>query len=453
MATRKNELNYLEQAYKQEGNQLLVLYGRKNIGIEELVKTFCQDKKFFYFHARQVSETEQRTMFGKEIEANYNISILDYTYETFFNRIRSGNASKLVLVIDEFQRMVKNDPGFMSAILKLKSRKLYPGPVFILFCSSSIAWVEQDMVQTLGTAAKKLNDVYKVKELKFVDMVQSFQEYTVSECVRTYGIIGGIPGYMKRWDSMKDVRSNICRHILSEEGFLYEEAQRFIKDELRELTVYNTILTAIASGKRKLNDLFQYTGYSRAKISVYLKNLMEFEVVEKVYSLETGGWENTQKGLYQIKNTYINFWFKFIFPHLSDLHMQKPEEFYTRYIEKELEDYLNRYFRQVCVEYLELRSLVNRLPIKIHKTATWIGKQGSIDIVAQNSVRENIVALCNWSEDRMAYEMYEKLLKSMGKAKIKANYYYFFSAKAFDEKLIELSKTDDKIVLIDMNRM
>lgn len=453
MVVRNGEQKFLERMYKKDGNQLVVFYGRKNIGIGALLRDFCKDKKSVYYYARQASEKEQKRMFGIEIEAKFNIKLAENSYDTFFKRIRSGDASKLILIIDEFQRIVKKDPQFIESILRLKSKKLYPGPVFILLVSSSVIWVEQDFGKVIGTHNKKINEVYKVKEIKFVDLVQSFPSYSVSECVQVYGIIGGIPGYMNRWDSGEHIKFNICKHVLSRDGFLYHEAENFIRDELRELSVYNTILAAIASGKRKLNDLFRYTEYSRAKICVYLKNLMEFEVIEKVYSFETGGWENTQKGLYQIKNTYINFWFKYIFPHLSELHTMEAENYYEKYIAHDLEQYLNRYFQKVCTEYLELMSLVNRLPLKICKTGTWIGKQGSIDIIAQNSIRENLIGLCNWSEEQMTVERYHDLADSMKKAKIKAKYYYLFSAKNFDSPLKKLAEEDDRIVLVDMNRL
>ena len=75
---------------------------------------------------------------------------------------------------------------------------------------------------------------------------------------------------------------------------------------------------AIAKGENKLNDLFLYTGYSRPKISVYMKNLSHFDIVEKVVSFETGGWDNAKKGIYRIKDTYVNFFYRFVYPHLSD---------------------------------------------------------------------------------------------------------------------------------------
>ena len=53
-------------------------------------------------------------------------------------------------------------------------------------------------------------------------------------------------------------------------------------------------------------------------------------MIEKAASFETGGQRNAQKGLYQIRDHYINFWFHFVYPHLSDLYVCTPDEFYMK---------------------------------------------------------------------------------------------------------------------------
>ncbi|EOT27505.1 hypothetical protein C805_01613 [Eubacterium sp. 14-2] len=453
MAGRKTELQYLEQMYHQTGNQLLVLYGRKEHEGRKLVQEFLRNKKFFYYCAPEISPQSQKQRMGREIAEHYQVTVSEDSYDTFFRRVKSGDSSKLVLVIDEVQYIMKKDSQFLESILKLKGKKLYPGPVMILLCSSSIFWVEQELPQVLGAAARKLDGTVKFEELKFLDLVRNFPNYSVRESVEAFGVIGGVTEYMKGWDDTKDIRTNICTHILAETGFLHGKAEEIIRTQLRELSVYNTILEVLASGKHKLNDIYQTTGFSRAKISVYLKNLMEFDVVEKVYSFETGGWQNAQKGLYQIKDTFINFWFKFVYPHLSDLRQMTPEDFYEKHIAPGLEGYLKRYFVNVCMEYLELQDLVGKLPLKIHKMGTWIGKKGHIDIIAQNSIRENIICLCNWSEPAMTFEMCQQLFQSMEQARITANYYYLFTAKSFDKQLLRVVEQDSRIVLVNMNRM
>lgn len=453
MTERKAQIKRLEELYQQDGNQLVILYGRRENGIRELLQDFCKEKKSFYYYAPEVSAKAQQQRMIREVEKQYDVSLSEESYDSCFSRVKSGDASKLVLIIDEFDHIVKKDQQFMESILKLKQHKLYPGPVMILLYTSAVAWAQQNMFKTLEKYKKKIDATEQLSELKFVEMVQSFPDYTVSQSVEVYGVIGGVQEYMEKWDESRDIRYNICKHILSPDGFLFGEAERIISKELREFSVYNTILEALASGKRKLNDLYQETGFSRAKISVYLKNLMAFDMVEKVTSFETGGWENAQKGLYQIKDTFINFWFKFVYPHLSDLYRMEPEKFYDTYIANGLEEYLNRYFVKVCAEYLELMNQVHKLPLQMHKMGTWIGKQGHIDIIVQNEVRENLICLCNWSEPEMTFEMCQKLFQSMEQAKLAANYYYLFSAKSFDEKLRKMVSADKRILLVDMNQL
>ena len=250
-----------------------------------------------------------------------------------------------------------------------------------------------------------------------------------------------------------DVKTNICRLILSPGGYLYHAAEDLIGESLRELSVYETILAQIAAGQDKLNDLYRTTGFSRAKISVYMKNLAAFDIIQKVVSFETGGWENTKKGVYRIRDNYVNFWFHFIYPHLSDLYMTRPEEFYDRYIAPGLDAYLSRYFVEVCMEYLGLLGMVGKLPLKIARMGTWVGKEGNIDIIAQNEIRQNMVGLCNWQEPELTMEMCEALFLNMKRAKIGAEYYFLFSAQGFAPEVTAMAERDKRFVLVDMNEL
>ena len=450
---KASELKKLEELYTQSGNQLVMLYGPMNCGKEELIQNFMKDKKFFYYRARKASEKEQKAMMGEEIAKKYDVRLQKYTYEEYFNRVKSGDPSKLVVVIDEFEQIAKRDPEFMESILKLKNRRLYPGPVMIILASSSIVWAEQDMAEVLGESAKKFDEIIKIPNLNFLEVVRLFPEFSVSDSIKVYGVLGGVPGYLKYWNTKKTFKQNICDLILSENGRLFDMAERIVSSELRELSVYNTILMAIAKGENKLNDLFLYTGYSRPKISVYIKNLSHFDIVEKVVSFETGGWENAKKGVYRIKDTYVNFYYRFVYPHLSDSYIMSPEEFYDTYIEAELDEYLSRYFINVCMEYLTLLNQIRRLPIAISKMGTWVGKTGNIDIIAQSSNRDNIIGLCNWDKPRLTMEMCKELFASMKKARISSNHVYLFSAKAFDADVIEMAKKDRRFELIDMNEL
>lgn len=114
---------------------------------------------------------------------------------------------------------------------------------------------------------------------------------------------------------------------------------------------------------------------------------------------------------------------------------------------------MNRYFVKVCREYLTLLNRIGKLPIDIHRIGTWVGKKGNIDIVAQNSVRESIVGICNWSEPYMTRTAGEALLDNLKQAKISAKYLYMFSAREFAEDLKQMAEEDKRFVLIDMKEL
>ncbi len=453
MNVKSTDLKELQNYYEQAGNQLVVLYGRKDCRKEDLLRVFAADKKCFYYRCRQCSAEEQLRMMEEEISRQYEIKLQKHTYDECFNRVKSGDATKLVVVIDEFQYVMKRDEEFLKSIIKLKGKRLYPGPVMIILASSSIVWVEQDLDEAFGENVKKITGRLKVENLNFLEVVRAFPSLPVSECVKLYGVIGGVQGYMDVWNPKLSFKENVCHLVLSEGGYLFDKAENLIASELRELSVYNTILAAIAKGYNKLNDLFLYTGYSRAKISVYMKNLSHFDIVEKVVSFETGGWENAKKGVYQIKDTFVNFWYKFVFPHLSDLSLRTPSDFYETYIAPELDAYLNRYFRNVCMEYLTLLDQLGRLPFAIHKMGTWVGKTGNIDIIAQSSDRRNIVCLCNWDQPQLTKDMCEEMYESMQKAKLDSENFYLFSATTFEPELVAYAREDERFELIDMNEL
>ena len=451
--THTNEVKKLDAIYQSAGNNFVMLYGRLGCGKEALLDEFTTGKSYFYYRSRQCSDAKQLMYLDDQISSTYGKANGSANYEEAFKKFSSKDGSKLIVIIDEAQYAIKKSNDLFESLVALKNKKLYPGKVMIMVVSSSLVWTENAFNEIVPDAKSVVDDVIKMENHSFLDVVRAFPSYSVAQCVSTYGIIGGVSDYLDRWNGRKSIKANVCENILSPTGYLYSAAEGYISSELRELSCYDTILGSIAAGNEKLNDLFEDTGYSRAKISVYMKNLAAFDVVDKVVSFETGGWDNTKKGIYRIVDPYVNFWFTFIYPHLSELISFTPEKFYDTFIEPKLDEYLQNYFVDVCREYLHLLNMVGQLPIKLSKIGTWLGKEGTIDVIGQSDNRENVVGICNWTEKLMGYESYEKLLESMKQARITANTIFLFSATRFDSKLIQLSKENNSIVLVDMTEL
>lgn len=450
---RTSELKYLNHYYEQEGSQILVVYGEKNIGKTTLLKRFVENKPHHYYQARSASERQQRYLWSCELGQDKAKATQFPSFTALWEAVIREHSGKKVIVIDEFQYIVKACDGFMQELVNFVHGNWQNSDVMVILASSSIGWVENSMITRIGETAYELSGFLKVKELEFETMREVFPGFDRERCVEAYAILGGVPGLWNHFSDKLSIRENICKNILSPESFLYSEGQRIVEEELRETSVYNTILAAIAAGNHKLNDLYLHTEFSRAKISVYLKNLMELELVEKVFSYDTEGKANVQKGIYRIRNHFVHFYFTFLYPNLSSLAIMTPAEFYGKFISPYLRSYVTDYYKTVCTQRMQQWNKMGRLPITAVRFGEWVGKIGNIDIIAQDEEGQTIIGLCNFEKTMMRYDDYEWLLFCAGKARVRTDYIYLFSVSRFDEKLSLEAKVKQNLRLITVDDM
>lgn len=459
---RTDELNKLNDYYNGVGNSLIMLYGRSNIGKTALLREFIKDKKAFYYNAALASEKEQAELLAMHMnraglitdyemhglmELSDDVSII---YTHLFKSTAKLQGDTKVVIIEEFQNIVKNSDAFMPVIDELVKGSLYGEKVVVIVTSSSVSWIENSMVSAIGRYALSISTFIKLKELSFVDIVRMFPKHSVLDAMAIYAVTGGVPGYLAQFSAGKSLKDNIVQNVLNNGRMLRTAGSDYIKEELRETSLYNTILYCIAQGENKLNELHVHTGFGRDKISVYLKNLIDREVVEKIYSYDKGGKEYTRKGLYRIKSGYTEFWFKFIYPNESQLEIMDSADFYDEYVRPYIYDYAKEAFVRVATEFIELLDSMNRLEIKISRRGRWWGKNGDIDIIACDNEDRYLVGKCNWENDVFSFSMFEEFMLNVNQAGIGKDYIYLFSKDTFDGELKNFAVDNDNVKLISL---
>lgn len=350
---RTTELRFLKQYYEKEGSQVLVVYGVKGVGKTALIRNFTVDKPSACYVARACSDREQRWQWARELwnpdeehtlyPGTYPEENLEYKalLSESYRLASVQGMGKLVMVIEDFQHLIKGDGSFFTALLE-SLRKQTRVPVLVILCSSASGWVENSMVRKLGGGAASLSGLLKIREMKLAEMNQLYPGYSRQICRENYAILGGVPGLWNCFEEGLTLEKNLIRNLLSPRNRLFLELSTYMEVELREPAVYNTILATMAAGSNKLNDIYIHTGFSRAKISVYLKNLMELELVEKVKS-----------GSYRIVNPGICFYFRFLFPNKSLLEQVSAREFYDKVMKPALPAYIEEAYSQYNTEELE----------------------------------------------------------------------------------------------------
>ncbi|EEB73888.1 ATP-binding protein [Thermococcus sp. AM4] len=407
---REEELKALEELYSQDRAHFVLIYGRRRIGKTELVKQFIKGKKAFYFLARKEPMELELERLVKNFNRKFNVFIEAKTLEEFFEKVTAFG--KLVFVIDEFPYWVEEDKSIPSVFQYIWDEVLKDSRIMLILLGSSISTMESLMSYKNPLYGRRTAQI-KLSTLGFFHLKEAFPRYSWEELVKVYGTIDGIPAYMHYYDDSISVEENVERNFYRRVSVLYEDAERLLKDELREPTVYLNILKAINDGKTKLTEIANETRVAVTNLPKYLKTLETLDLVYKEFPVTVR--ERKRFGVYRVKDFYYRFWLRFVYPYRDDIEIGAIsfEDF-----REDFNRYLGEVFERVGKEFLIRLNRKGVLPFRFTKIGRWWDRGEEIDLVALNSLSgEAGFFEVKWKD--MSARDAEKVLKRLEKKSAK----------------------------------
>ena len=470
---RKQELQFLEDKYNSKGGQLIVLYGRRRVGKTETLREFCKGKKHIFYSCREVSDRLQLRSFSEKL-LKENIPAASYIkefadWETALKSVLDlpyGDEKKL-LIIDEFPYMCRGNESIPSVLQNLWDELFKDENVMIVLCGSAMSFIEKELLAEKNPLYGRATGIYKMEAMGFYDAVQFFPDYSDRDKIIAYSILGGIPHYLRQFNADLTLEENIKRNILTKGCVLYSEVEFLLRQELRETPLYNSIIEAVALGNTKLNDIsVKSLVDDTSKTSVYLKNLIELEIVKREFSVDDGMKEraNTNRGLYRLTDNFFRFWYAFVFTNYSELESGDADGVFEYAIKPNLHEFASFAFEDVCREYVRKMQRNGKLPFRYQRMGRWWGKttvrrkdktevqETEIDLLAVSQKADQyLVGECKFKGRPFSYAEYLDTSAKLSQQKEKAEFfYYLFSESGFDDNLIAEAEKDDHLTLVEL---
>ena len=114
----------------------------------------------------------------------------------------------------------------------------------------------------------------RLAPLPFPD-VYAAQSLSFEDAVKQYSITGGVPKYLEFFNERDDLLQQVESVILSKNGFLYEEPNFLLKDEVTSAVNYFSIIRVIAEGNHKLGKIAGAMGIETSGLTPYLSTLSD----------------------------------------------------------------------------------------------------------------------------------------------------------------------------------
>ncbi len=451
---RKEEMGLLQREYEKVGSSFIVVYGRRRIGKTRLIKEFLKSRRSIYFLATRENEYQQRKSFQDVVYRVVKSPILKpenvLNWEDIFRVAVSSFPEKIVIVIDEFQNLVLSNPSFPSILQKIWDEILNEGNVMLILCGSVMSMMYETALSYSSPLYGRRTGQIKLGPIPFKYYMEFF-ERDVDEItlLSYYAVTGGVPKYIELVDLSKDVYEMIEENILDKNSFLFEEPFFLLERDLKESGSYFSILKTISFGNRKLSAISAKSGIRQQSLSYYLKVLSDMDIVKREVPVTERNPEKSKKGLYFIKDYFLDFWFKFVYPNLSFLEIGEIN-YVISIIKKEFEEkHVSFVYEDLCREKTRDLSAEGLFPVRFEKIGRWWNGSDEIDIVGVAGGKPVLFGECKFTKKPVEPDVYYKLReKSSRLNENEERFFVIFSRSGFEEEFIQLSKSEKRLILI-----
>ena len=183
-----------------------------------------------------------------------------------------------------------------------------------------------------------------------------------------------------------------------------------LKQELREGAMYHSIISAIALGAAKLNDIATKTGEERSKVIKYLDTLIGLNILYKEFPFGENP-EKSRKGIYRIRDNCYRFWYRYVFLNKTIIE-QGAGAALLKSLLPELNSYIGIPFEEICMQYMVRMNNLSALPFVFTKFGRWREPNAEIDMAFSDTNRKQfIIAECKWRNELKDTAALESLVK------------------------------------------
>ncbi len=450
---RENELNTLNRLYSSDKFEFAVIYGRRRVGKTALISEFTKEKDTIFFTGVETNAKQNLDNFSRCImEYNTGIAVntsfpsfqdaLEYIFEL-------AKTKRIVLVIDEYPYVARASKSLASTLQLLIDKNKDTSKLFLILCGSSMSYMEDHVLAYKAPLYGRRTAQFKIKPFDFFETCSYLKNFSDEDKALAYGIIGGTPQYLMQLNDKLSIEDNIRNTHLNPSSSIYEEPNNLLKQEVREPAIYNAVITAIATGSSKMNEISSKIGEDTSVCATYIRNLITLGIVKKESPY---GEKTSRKTIYSIEDNMFRFWYRFVPENTSIISRGATNLAYQR-VAPELPNYMGAVFEDICKQYLWKLLLEGKCAVNFSDIGRWWGtnpktkSQEEIDIMGVDK-DSALFAECKWTNAKVDIGVLETLVERSELFYHKDKHYYLFAKADFTKACIDKANEMGNVTLV-----
>ena len=450
---RENELNTLNKLYNSDKFEFAVIYGRRRVGKTALINEFVKDKDNIFFTGVETNAKQNLDNFSRCI-MEYNTGIASgASFNSFQMALEHvfelAKTKRIVLVIDEYPYVARASKSLASTLQLLIDKNKDTSKLFLILCGSSMSYMKDHVLTYKAPLYGRRTAQFKIKPFEFLEACRYFKNFSDVDKALAYGVVGGTPQYLMQLDDTLSIEENIKNTHLNPSSSIFEEPNNLLKQEVREPAIYNAVITAIATGSSKMNEISNKIDEDTSVCATYIKNLITLGIVKKESPY---GEKSTRKTIYSIEDNMFRFWYRFVPENTSIISRGAVDLAYSR-IAPEIPSYMGSVFEDICKQYLWKLLLEGKCAVNFTDLGRWWGanpktkSQEEIDIMGTDK-DSALFGECKWTHEKVDLGVLETLVERSTLFSYKKTHFYLFAKTGFTKGCIDRANEMGNVTLV-----
>ncbi len=344
---RTAELKVLDDWFDDPHALPLAMFGRRRVGKSWLLRRFAHGRPAVVLVGERLTAGMQFDRFARQLAPLLGVTPrFDDLAELITVLLRLGRNEPITVVIDEFPYLLPTTHAeadrTLSRIQAVFEEEL-AGTSTKLILSGSVVSQMAGLFAEHGPLHGRLRG-FELTPLAF-DAAEPFLDgLSPDERMERYAICGGIPRYLDLL-GRGPLGAALVSGALGPNTPLWNEGRSVVEQELRQPGAYFGILQMLSTGDKEMNELAQSLRTEANVVSKYLSTLVSMRLVTR--RLPIGAAAGSRQGNWHLVDPFLQFWFRFVFPHQADLEAGLPgAHLFEEEIKPALSDHVAWHFEE-----------------------------------------------------------------------------------------------------------
>jgi uncharacterized protein len=355
---RKKEIILLDEIINSSNSCFVAVYGRRRVGKTFLIRETFANQFAFYVSGASKGNTKRQLSNFYDALLNFGADKSEIPKDWFqafkmLSKLMENNSSsRKIIFIDEMPWLDTPRSEFLSALESFwnqwaSARK----DIVLIACGSATSWIIKKIVNDHGGLHNRITHhiylhPFTISETEQFLQARSFQ-LNRYQIIQTYMVLGGIPYYLDCLRPHLSITQNIDEIFFSATGILRNEFQNLFQSLFKNAEKHLKVIEALSKKDRALsrNEIAKLSKISNGGgLTVVLEELELCDFISKTYPFQG----NVNGALYQIKDAFTLFYYRFMF----DAKHIKPNFWINNFDSPAYRQWSGVAFEKVCFNHV-----------------------------------------------------------------------------------------------------